>query len=848
MNNFKKILASGLFLMFLGALSAQDQPTFSSGQNPTPTGKKWQKIENMSDEFDGTSLNTTKWDDQDPQWEGRKPARFEKSSVSVSGGDLKIVASKKTNPFNGWTHNGGLVRSKSKTTYGYFETRVKGNRTFLSTTFWLINKRNDVPTSSCDYRVTELDILETVGVVTPGAPNWAQDFEKKMNMNTHSREAPNAQSCGTQLGSKGAKYTFAQNETHWEDYHVYGVWWKSATEVIFYYDGRKVAEITPEENFDIGMYLRMVVESYSWNPPSTGNDNIDLPLADRTSYYDWTRSWKLVDCNGDCPNNNPVASVDCNSLPSSVVTSTAINVPVDYVADQNRDVVVELWDTSTNTYLKEGKTTVSAGSGTANVTITFNTAPATGNNYQFKASIRPVGTNWQQNLDACNKSGITLNNTPPVGGTPDVDCNSLPSSVTLNNGEISVSVDYTSDQNRDVVIELWNTSNNSYITESRTTVAAGTGTATVVINTTAGAGSNYQFKASIRPVGTNWQQNLDACNKSGITLSNTPPVGGTPDVDCNSLPSSVTLNNGEISVSVDYTSDQNRDVVIELWNTSNNSYITESRTTVTAGTGTATVVINTTVGAGSNYQFKASIRPVGTNWQQNLDACNKSGITIIGNNNCNINWTSPNQSITQTTSNWTSPAIDISCAASVNISMDIEGLTPAQMEASDYLNIYYSVDGGTQIPISENTDGFALKTVSANGITGNSLVLIINGKTSWSDETYNINNISVQSSNTSKSIDNKSVDAAVESLSKSIVYPNPVSSNSSFNISLSNTDDEKQISIFEYTGKLIYQIQTRASKVNIKRSELTISQGIYLIKIDNLGNKSDVEILKLLVK
>jgi len=79
----------------------------------------------------------------------------------------------------------------------------------------------------------------------------------------------------------------------------------------------------------------------------------------------------------------------------------------------------------------------------------------------------------------------------------------------------------------------------------------------------------------------------------------------------------------------------------------------------------------------------------------------------------------------------------------VNISLDIEGLTPSVMERSDYLNIYYAVDGGNRVAISENRDGFSEKKVSANGVKGDSVVLIIEGKTSWTNETYNIRNISI---------------------------------------------------------------------------------------------------------
>jgi len=238
----------------------------SIAQPAPPSGKKWQKIENMSDEFNGSSLNRDKWDDQDPQWEGRKPARFEKSSVSVGGGNLKIVASKKNNPFGGWTHNGGLVRSLAKNTYGYYEARIKGGRTALSTTFWLINKRNEL--KNCP-RVVELDILETVG---QNAQNrgWINNFIKNMNTNAHSRNVqcrPNEK--------LEAKKTAAIGEENWRSYHTYGVWWKNKRELLFYLDGKLMHKTTPPADYDIAMYLRMVVESYDWNKPKDGS--IQMP-------------------------------------------------------------------------------------------------------------------------------------------------------------------------------------------------------------------------------------------------------------------------------------------------------------------------------------------------------------------------------------------------------------------------------------------------------------------------------------------------------------------------------------------------------------------------------------------
>ncbi len=295
------------FSMIASITFGQNQPTFNAGQDPKPQGKKWEKIENLSDEFNGSALNTNKWAVNFQFWKGRAPGLFTTDAVSLAGGEMRITvdfltqAEKNANP--GFEYQGGLVRSVQDTKYGYYECRVKGNKTFMSTTFWLINQRNEL--TGCDKRVTELDITETVGIVTPNAPGWVTGFDEKMNSNTHSRDIPSG--CNFPTGSKGNKADLG--EKSWQGYHTYGVWWKNATEVLFYLDGQFVGQVTPAANFDIDMYLRFVVESYDWNPdngntnPATGLrwDGVNDNFANRTSYYDWVRSWRLVD------DNNPVA-------------------------------------------------------------------------------------------------------------------------------------------------------------------------------------------------------------------------------------------------------------------------------------------------------------------------------------------------------------------------------------------------------------------------------------------------------------------------------------------------------------------------------------------------------------
>ncbi|AXT53267.1 T9SS C-terminal target domain-containing protein [Aquimarina sp. BL5] len=294
--------------------------TISVFAQPTPpAGKKWEKIDIMSDEFNGSSLNSSKWAINDPQWEGRRPARFETSSVSVGGGDLKISASKKTNAFGGWTHNGGLVRSKTRQKFGYYETRMKANKTFMSSTFWLINKRNEF--TGCDARVTELDVTENVGANTGGKP-WINQNMRTLNANTHSRRT----SCNsTPTGIRGNKAEIG--EFAYQGYHTYGVWWKNEKELLFYLDGKFVFQITPAADFSLPMYLRMVVETYDWNPPKAGQDGMNDSQANRTTYYDWVRSYKLVDDNN--PNNPPSVAITAPSNGASYEVGQSFSLTAD---------------------------------------------------------------------------------------------------------------------------------------------------------------------------------------------------------------------------------------------------------------------------------------------------------------------------------------------------------------------------------------------------------------------------------------------------------------------------------------------------------------------------------------
>ncbi|WP_289036923.1 family 16 glycosylhydrolase [uncultured Zobellia sp.] len=285
------LLLTILALFITTTAFAQETPYFKPGEDPKQSQQEWKLIDNMSDEFDGKKMDEKKWQISGQGWIGRAPGLFLADNISVKDGSLQITTTMLPEPIvknnKTYTHGGGYVGSRNGMTYGYYECEMKANKTFMSSTFWLINEGKNL--KGCDKRTTELDIQESVGQITNDA-EWMKYFDQSMNSNTHSRNIP--EGCEYEKGSSKGKGELGGKA--YEDFHVYGVWWKSKGEIIFFLDGKMQSKVTPPADFDIEMYLRMVVETYDWNPvPKDGG--MTGSKKDRTTTYNWVRSWELVD-------------------------------------------------------------------------------------------------------------------------------------------------------------------------------------------------------------------------------------------------------------------------------------------------------------------------------------------------------------------------------------------------------------------------------------------------------------------------------------------------------------------------------------------------------------------------
>ncbi|MEW4925384.1 glycosyl hydrolase [Algibacter sp. 2305UL17-15] len=271
-------------------LSFAQSPFFQSEEDPKPKEKTWKKIKKLSDEFDGNNLNLKKWQ-KEPignhwSWDGRPPALFKASNVVIKDGKLNVTVGKLNTPVtkkgSTFTHQGGIVRALNPGKVGwYFECKMKANKTVMSSTFWLMSKYD------CEKK-EELDIQECVGRVTEKTEDWATKWDQIFHSNAIHRKTE----CHPE-SERDQDFVITETKNH-ERFYVYGAWWKSPTEILCFLDGKYVYTLNPTVTWDMPAYVHMAIETYDWNPiPEDGGLVESGTWEERTTQYEWVRTWKL---------------------------------------------------------------------------------------------------------------------------------------------------------------------------------------------------------------------------------------------------------------------------------------------------------------------------------------------------------------------------------------------------------------------------------------------------------------------------------------------------------------------------------------------------------------------------
>ncbi|MBQ6421636.1 MAG: glycoside hydrolase family 16 protein [Clostridia bacterium] len=182
----------------------------------------------FADEFDGDSLDTSKWRAHDGGGV-RKGGYWSTAQASVKDGDLIIRTEyKEDGEYGPGWYTCGLDTSRCfNQAYGYFECRCilpKGQG--LWSAFWMTN--SNVHKESDDARQgAELDIMES--------PFWhlAGKTNRKITQNIHYS--------GYDLKTKYKNVgIFNLDNDPYENYNTYGLLW-TPDEYVFYINGREVA-------------------------------------------------------------------------------------------------------------------------------------------------------------------------------------------------------------------------------------------------------------------------------------------------------------------------------------------------------------------------------------------------------------------------------------------------------------------------------------------------------------------------------------------------------------------------------------------------------------------------------
>jgi len=138
-------------------------------------------------------------------------------------------------------------------------------------------------------------------------------------------------------------------------------------------------------------------------------DNIDPTTVNNVAVTDTTPD----------PDPDPAPQPDVqdnivnDGISTSLISANPIIVSVPYSASTNRDVVAELWGDGGTRFLGIGRVNnVATGSGTADINVNLNSAPAAGNNYQIRAALRPRGSQrWQDNIDPTLVNNVIVTDT-----------------------------------------------------------------------------------------------------------------------------------------------------------------------------------------------------------------------------------------------------------------------------------------------------------------------------------------------------------------------------------------------------------------------------------------------------
>lgn len=238
----------------------------AAAQAAPPEGSNWIPIPELSDEFDGKTLDASKWHGHNPGWQGRQPGFFSKKNVTVHDGKLRLRAVAEDLPdlpAGYHSFSTAAVQSKMLVKYGYFEIKCRPMKSKASSAFWFYR--------STDTEWTEIDVFEICGE--------GEKWQSQYNTDAHVFHSPTIKKHLHKPDAWKAPFVFAAED------HIYALEWNEKI-IRWLVDGKVVRELKNDH----------------WHQALTLNfDSETMPdwfgLPDKASLpavftIDYVRAWK----------------------------------------------------------------------------------------------------------------------------------------------------------------------------------------------------------------------------------------------------------------------------------------------------------------------------------------------------------------------------------------------------------------------------------------------------------------------------------------------------------------------------------------------------------------------------
>ena len=234
-------------------------------------------VETFCDNFDGDSLDETKWE-YCPEWDRQGGgSHWNVNNVSLDGNGNLLLKADYIEGSDALQCGAIRTRGKFEQTYGYFEIRCKfQTKDGFWSAFWMMPLVNsDEIIGGSDG--AEIDIFEQVNINKPSANGKSRTFDHVVHWDGYDSNHRSV-----------AKNLKADVDIYDGEYHTFAVdWSKDAYE--FYVDGQLSATIPASAvtggTSTVPQYMKITLESGSWSGRAAMEDMPDYFTVDYVKAY-----------------------------------------------------------------------------------------------------------------------------------------------------------------------------------------------------------------------------------------------------------------------------------------------------------------------------------------------------------------------------------------------------------------------------------------------------------------------------------------------------------------------------------------------------------------------------------